>query len=714
MNKSTPRPYLCLLAAIFFWPLVVGMARGEVLVGSDADGPMVSFAIDRARLPDTVVVEVARDASQPPQGFEITREASGAWRVVGSDDYGLMYGVLDLGESLRLGLDPVKKARPAIHRRGLKFNIPMDARSPSYDDSGDSARRNIPEVWDREFWHGFLDAIAEHRYNVLTLWCNHPFTTMVELEDYPDVAIPDVAVPAYEVDDWELIQYRKARLQEPGQYEVVKPMSMPEKIEHWRHVMRYAKDRGIDIYFITWNIWLHGAEGKYGISYDQADPDTVAYLRESMKQMVLTYPDLKGFGVTAGEHMNKKLEGEHSVENWLWNTYGEGIVEALAEEPGREFDFIHRVWYTGVDHMMEPFIDKYPGPIDVSFKYARARLYAMPDPPFFNEQLRDQVERNDLRCWMNLRNDDIFNFRWGDPDYTRAFLQNLPPEPTLAGFYMGSDGYVWGREFTSTEPQTPRQLEIDKHWYRFLLWGRLGYDPSLDRSFFEAKLAERFPDVDAASLYSTWQSASKIVPLINQAHWRDWDHQWSVETCMSKKEGYHSVDHFIEFGPFRESGMVSIPQYVESPDAPGLNPFAVADRLDAIADEVDAGLASLRDESTTPTKELRRTLADLSAFAHLGRYYADKLRGSTEVHRFRVAGDPDAQAAAIDHLESARDHWEAYGQVASSLYEPQLLARVSYTDWLGRLLDFADADIDLARNAQPGVFPPSMLHSVGH
>jgi len=39
------------------------------------------------------------------------------------------------------------------------------------------------------------------------------------------------------------------------------------------------------------------------------------------------------------------------------------------------------------------------------------------------------------------------------------------------GYYYGSDGYVWGREFLSTEPQTPRQLDMDKHWYHWMLWG---------------------------------------------------------------------------------------------------------------------------------------------------------------------------------------------------------------------------------------------------
>jgi len=70
-----------------------------------------------------------------------------------------------------------------------KMNIPLDARTPSYDDTGDSAMWNIPTVWDFSFWQGHLDAMARHRYNALTLWNPHPFPSLVKLPDFPEVAM---------------------------------------------------------------------------------------------------------------------------------------------------------------------------------------------------------------------------------------------------------------------------------------------------------------------------------------------------------------------------------------------------------------------------------------------------------------------------------------------------------------------------------------------
>ncbi len=704
-----------MIKKMFLFALCAQLSCLAVLVEIPDNLPAADFAVqkikDAAKGKNVPNLHFEIDPELPEQAFQIYSETGGL-TVLGGDERGLLYGGLEIAERIRLGEDVgllnVEKT-PFIKRRGLKMNIPLDARCPSYDDSGTSARMNIEQVWSEEFWHAFFDRMAEYRYNTLTLWCNHPFSAMLKLEKYPDVALSDVAVPTYELDDWILPQYMQEKLQDPANYKIVKKMPIEEKIKFWQHVMRYAKERGIDIYFITWNIWVHGAEGKYGIDASQTNPATIDYMRESVKQFVLTYPDLKGLGITCGEHMENKLEGENSVEKWMWKTYGQGIVDAKKEQPGREVHFIHRIWYSGMKEMMDDFISKYPDPIDVGFKYAKARLYSIPNPPFFKNELQAQCEKYKLGCWMNLRNDDIFLYRWGNPDYVREYMKNLPPEPLLAGYHMGSDGYVWGREFASTEPDSPRQLEIDKHWYKFMLWGRLGYDPSLDRGFFEKQIAFRFPGTDAAKLYETWQTASKIIPLVNTAHWRDWDHMWSPEICTSKKEGYHSVNHFIEYGPLKGQGMQSIDEFVRSPNADLKSPLDVADELDRLAAETLAGIEKLRADKNS--KELRLTLGDFEAFARLSQYYADKLRGSTAVHRFRVEGDRNIQKEAVNHLEAAVEHWQEYAAAASKQYDVQLFARTSYTDWNGALLESAKADIEIAEQAKKGAFPESVDHS---
>ena len=95
-----------------------------------------------------------------PEGFSIRLErgtAGGADRIwiLAQDDAGLMYGGLEVAEVIRTrGLAAVTDLERNAHfaERGVKFNIPLDARTPSYTDAGESAQENIATVWDMAFW----------------------------------------------------------------------------------------------------------------------------------------------------------------------------------------------------------------------------------------------------------------------------------------------------------------------------------------------------------------------------------------------------------------------------------------------------------------------------------------------------------------------------------------------------------------------------------
>jgi len=137
------------------------------------------------------------------QSYQFSRPEAGTLVVTGADACGAMYGGLDVAEAVRLGtlaeLDAAEHV-PFIARRGIKFNIPLDARTPSYSDASDSAQANIPEVWSTDFWHEFLDEMARHRFNVLSLWNLHPFPSLVKVPEYPDVALDDVLPPTVPFD----------------------------------------------------------------------------------------------------------------------------------------------------------------------------------------------------------------------------------------------------------------------------------------------------------------------------------------------------------------------------------------------------------------------------------------------------------------------------------------------------------------------------------
>ncbi len=115
--------------------------------------------------------------------------------VLSGESTGAMYGALDIAEAIECNsIDQLKESDniPYLKKRGIKFNIPLDLRTPSYSDPGDAHQQNIPDVWDINFWQTYFDEMAVHRYNVMTWWSLQPFPSMVKVPEFPEVALNDV------------------------------------------------------------------------------------------------------------------------------------------------------------------------------------------------------------------------------------------------------------------------------------------------------------------------------------------------------------------------------------------------------------------------------------------------------------------------------------------------------------------------------------------
>jgi len=659
-------------------------------------------------------ISLVEGAGLKNEAFDLQIERQGAVHDItirGGGPGGVMYGGLELAEQIRLGglaaMQPMQR-EPYMAMRGTKFNLPLDVRTPSYTDMSDSAQANIPVVWDFEFWREYLDRLARDRYNYVSLWNLHPFPSLVKVPEYPQVALDDVQRSTSKFE--ENYSTRTEDIVTPAmlaQVETVRKLTIDEKIEFWRRVMRYAKDRNIDFYFVTWNIYTYGTGGQYGITDAIENSVTADYFRKSVAQLFRTYPLLRGIGVTAGENIGQANSSFEAKEDWLFATYGQGVLDVAREQPGRKFRFIHRQHETRASDIARTFEPLRRNPdIDFvfSFKYAQAHAMSATTQTFHHDFVRSL---GGLKTLWTLRNDDALMFRWGAPDFVREFISSMPRDVTQ-GIYYGSDMWVWGREFLSREPAAPRQLEIEKHWLDWLLWGRLGYDPSLGNDRLVAIMAARFPGVPAQILLDAWQNASMTYPLTTGFHWGQYDFQWYIEACKSRpqpaqtKSGFHDVNRFITLPPHPGTDNISISKYVEARVAgrvmKGTTPFAVANQLQHHAEAALAGVVKL---DAHGNRELAETLGDIRAMALLGQYYAGKIRGATELALFRQTRDITHQAAAIAHLTQALDFWGQYTAQADSLYKnPLWTNRVGTVDWVALTAEVAQ-DIEIARQPAP-------------
>lgn len=629
--------------------------------------------------------------------------------VLAGEGTGGMYGALDIAEAIQcntLSRLAASDNVPYLTKRGIKYNIPLDLRTPSYSDPGDAHQQNIPDTWDLNFWQSYFDEMAVHRYNVMTWWSLQPFPSMVKVPEFPDVALNDVWRTREKFDD--TYSSRGLNYDRPNLFknvEVVKKMTIDEKIVFWKKVMQMAADRGIDIYLFTWNIFTYGADGKHGITRRQDNDTTIAWFRASVREMIKTYPLLRGIGITSGEGMDNQQTGEYSNEKWLWKTYGEGIRDGLKDQPKREFTLVHRFHWASLNEIQKEFKDL-PCRLELSLKYAIAHMYSITNPEFVLPAM--PLLSAQTQSWLTIRNDDIYSLRWANNDFARSFIKNIPDIKKIAGFYMGPDGYCWGRDYLSklNGTKTP-PLILQKQWYSFMLWGRLSYNPDLPDKLFLKQLPQHFPSVNTNELIKGWSSASMIFPWITRFVWGDIDLKWFPEANLShpSHKGFYTVKDYIERVPMQGSNIEGILAWAEkkiSNTQSGLiSPLVVADSLEQLSNASLSSLKTLPKPNHQSPDELNQTLSDIEAFALVGKYYSEKIKAACDLALFDKTQNVSYKKTALQHLELAKNFWYQYAAIYSKKNKPALYNRVGYVD-VEKLKTKVQEDIIMVTNWKPG------------
>ncbi|MBP6386947.1 MAG: hypothetical protein KA327_10055 [Pseudarcicella sp.] len=646
-----------------------------------------------------------KDTSLCDQCYQTTQdEIKNTVTIKAGGDNGLMYGGLEIAERMQLsqkltGLGNAK-GKPFLEKRGIKFNIPLDLRTPSYSDNSDAFQKNIPEVWDINFWKQYLDDMAVNRYNVLSLWSLQPFPSIVKVPEFPDVALNDVWRTKAKLDDKYSGNGKDLGKKELfDSIEVVKKITIDEKIKFWQEVMQYAHDRGVAVYWFTWNTFVYGAEGKHGITKGNTNDTTIAYFRAAVRQTIKTYPLLAGIGITAGEYMENRKD-ENSNEKWLWKTYGEGIRDGLKETPNRDFTLIHRFHWASLGEIKDAF-KNLPCKLEVSLKYAVAHMYAITEPPFVRPAMPWLSQQT--KTWLTIRNDDIYSFRWGNINFARQFVKNIPSPEKVAGYYMGADGYCLGVDYLSRYKTSEKQSVIQKQWYMMMLWGRLTYDPTLKDELFTQTVNQRFPQTPIKPLLKAWESSSMVFPWITRFIWGDIDMKWFPEANVSHPtvKGFYTVKDFVERAPMPGSHIQNIvtwsKNFLNNQKDTLISPIQVADSLAYFSQIAFDELKKMSPPKSKSSKEIDQLLGDIRAFAEIGKYYSFKIRAACYLALYEKTADKKYQSLSLENIDKAILFWEKYAKTYDSQYYPALFNRVGFVN-MPALLQNAQKDHSIIAN----------------
>ena len=401
----------------------------------------------------------------------------------------------------------------------------------------------------------------------------------------------------------------------------------------------------------------------------------------------------------------KKSIPSEAKEDWIAKTYVAGTLDAIETQPDRKFRFIHRQHEASTDMILQkmaPLIDHPNIDFIFSFKYAEAHVYSATKQ--YKQESFVPTIRGKVQTVWTMRNDDAYLFRWGAPDFVREFVKNIPADVTQ-GYYYGHDGFINGREFTQLLKESPRQLEIQKHWLQWMLWGRLAYEPDYSNERIASLLKARYPEVDGGKLLDAWQKASMVYPRVTGFHWGSLDFMWYIEGTRGANKyakskgaqsdtGFHDVETFITMPPHKYAGVQSIPDFVDRKATEDISPLALADLIDKDVEDSDSTRLDL---GTVKNKELRLTLDDIAIVCEMGRYYADKIRGATYVALARHSKKAADKDQAIKVLTQAAEHYKKYVKLVTANHVNQIWFNRVGTLNFEKQIYYALADIEIAK-----------------
>ena len=612
--------------------------------------------------------------------------------IVGGDANGAMYGGFQIAENISFngytGTYNSQEA-PSIPRRGIKLNLALDNESNTYGKLASSSKiQGIPNVWDFNFWTSWFDEMARNRYNVISVWNNHPFPSFVKVPGYEDVALQNVTGI--------------------GKNPFTKKMSIDEKIVFWKKVMNYAHSRGFEFYLFNWNIWTDGATGKYGITDDKekaaTSQATIDYMRKSMTTLWETYPELDGFGITQGEHMSNN---DHDDALFLAKTYGQGTLDYAKKNPNHKIRLVHRWHLADFKEIKENFGELMALPninFQMSFKYSLAHMYATALPQRMKAEHINPLVAAGLKSFLTVRNDDFFYHNWGDPDFARTYVNGMINKGDwFAGFYMGQDSYSPTRTFFSKNSVTQGMLDVKRQWYMHMLWGRLSYNPNTSDAVFKNYMAQKFPTVSSEKLFTAWQNSSRCLTTLGEliCGTLGRDNQWWPEACQAIDAGetVGEIDAFLTIADFAAakptigSLFASIANTAAGDLKGKKSAFAIADEMEANA---MGSLSFVKDIKINANTEFGVMINNIKTMSYLSIYYAYKVRAAI------YSNQTNKKTETKDALGKAYYWWMQYANLMDANFTGIELARsANLPDW-----HYHDANVLKEYTNQGGIGVP--------
>ncbi|MEI9945795.1 MAG: hypothetical protein WDN26_16440 [Chitinophagaceae bacterium] len=594
------------------------------------------------------------------EGFRIIRKGE-KLIVVGADEQGAMYGILDVAEQLEnnggdIKLVKEKKEEPRMSFRGIKFNLPFMAYRSSI-----SLTQQGYVIEDLKFWETFLDMMATNRYNVLSLWSLHPYHYMIRAKNFPEACpFDDVTLQAMK--------------------------------QFWNSLFKMAHDRGIQTYIINWNTFVspsfalaHKNDGviQYSVTPEfggRQDTSKLVeqYTRETITQVINEYSELDGLGITIGEGMGGRTPEQR--REWLDRTIFAGMKAA-----NRKIKFVYRAPLsanTGSGGSTSEENDlasrKHVEQQDVTEMYVEFKFnwsHGHSSPKLFmvhGGKLTDKYWNpfpTKYKYVWTMRNEDFYRLRWGNSDFIREFIKNNGHD-YVAGCFIGSEIFTPALDYTSLQGSFKTwSYHFQRQWLWYAMWGRLLYDDKTPDAIFEQQLASKYGKGTGPAALQAWKIATNNQLKFAAFHMGTADAQlYSEGFCdwgANKPARLFDINNIITHPVLDSTLYINIRDWVNADEKvlPGrMSPLQLAAQLDVDNAKLLTLINQLKAKGLTPGATVE--VNDMQAWYWFGRYFSDKIKAGVAVARYRYKGN-DQRQQAVQYLKQCSSHWANYANTVA-------------------------------------------------
>jgi len=601
-------------------------------------------------------IEAGIDGTGAPESYDIRFEGGKAF-IRGADASGVMYGALELAERVkakgRNAFDgETITGRPFLKQRGLNIFLTLPWDYEKNNTCYDPQALVDPQRWwfqNEDYWRSLLDSMARSRLNWLDLhgmWdvsvTNAPnlYAYFIQSEKYPQIGVA--------------------------------PKIKAANLQQLNHIIEMAKNRGIQVSLMAYEARItipHNPKP----AYEQTEKLAYDYTREMVEKMIRQAPGLHTIGFRIGE---SGRGGD------FFNCYLEAVKNS-----GRDIPLFTRSWVTTKAKVV-PLARK-SSDFTVEIKY-NGEQWGAPYPIAggraagwysysFEDYLSDSSREGAVKLWPGHGD-------WPHEPYKIAWQVRANGTHRIFPFYepgwvrrsvkamrIGTAVGFTVEPLNAYYPASPRYYMADKNdlycnWIHerdelyLLLWGRLGYNPDLEDSFFDSRVP---------AFAEAWKAASKVIPTAFCAWSLGPDHR----NHAPEMEWGGNTYEFLSREPFDSHVFMSSKEAIALDHTRGkdgrLRPWQAARRLDELSRKIKDTLPEPRDP-----RERERVIA-IQMLGHLADYYSSRIQAAYHW----ATGDGSASL-----METALAAWRALGD--QDFYKPfteRLRMRTNEFHWKNEL-----------------------------